>query len=137
VYPEPFETIGAKVGNGASSPIRHVVSHRLQSADSGHWLSGWRRTGCDPKPDGDILFCQRIEDEVGTFRHPDPWHDADFVAQRRIVFEKEPVLRTRFFQAVTPLRVGRINFRATAASETLADGNGEIDQASPARARLS
>jgi hypothetical protein len=25
-----------KVGIGASSPIRRVVSHRLQSADSGH-----------------------------------------------------------------------------------------------------
>jgi len=38
-----------------------------------------------------------------------PFRSETASALRR-VFEKEPVLRTRLFQAVTPLRVGRLNF---------------------------
>src|SRR5262249_12848279 len=34
--PAPFPDRAGKVSLGASSPIRYVVSHRLQSADIGH-----------------------------------------------------------------------------------------------------
>jgi hypothetical protein len=39
-----------RVGYGASSPIRRIVSHRLQSADSGHWFKRQRIIDLDPKP---------------------------------------------------------------------------------------
>ena len=48
---DPIEPIPAGIANGscgASSPIRGVASDWLQSADSGHRLSGWRPAGFNP-----------------------------------------------------------------------------------------
>jgi hypothetical protein len=45
-----------KVASGASSPIRSVVAHRLQSADSGR-----SRTTIEPPGSGNLLSCARHE----------------------------------------------------------------------------
>ena len=41
---------GSKAAKGASSPIRWIVSHRLQSADSGRLRDRYRTAGVDPEP---------------------------------------------------------------------------------------
>jgi hypothetical protein len=45
----PFSPRAAKDSYGASSPIRRVVSHRLQSAERGHSWDPERARGIDPK----------------------------------------------------------------------------------------
>ena len=46
---EPFRPASTDDRNGAPSPIRRVVSHRLQSAETGHWVRIGSTGQIDPK----------------------------------------------------------------------------------------
>ena len=56
-------------------------------------------------------FRRRIQDEAGSFRHPDLRQDGGFVAERRVDFEKTRILGYGRIQPVTPISVGHVNFR--------------------------
>jgi hypothetical protein len=57
------------------------------------------------------LLFQRPEHEVGTFHDPDPRQDGNFVAKRRIGFEKPIILSNSGCGVVTPLSIYHVKLR--------------------------
>jgi hypothetical protein len=55
------------------------------------------------------LLLKSPEHEVGTLHYPDPRQDKNFVAQRRIGFEKPIILGNSDHGVVTPLSIYHVN----------------------------